>query len=133
MSYNVIRYFSGSIYQPDPFGGYWKQVTSEITTIELTEEEFEMAKKIEPRVITTDTENSLPGGLTINEPQNVAFSIVYDGNKRYSVVAIKFAAGATNSAGPVEVIASNLDLYEAQHEFKKATVNAGLFEIGLDK
>lgn len=90
-----------------------------------------MAKKIEQKVIPTDTEE----GLNFKRPElnNVAFSIVYDGNKRYSVVSIKFAAGATNSAGPVEVIASNLDLYESQHEFKKATVNAGLFEIGLDK
>lgn len=89
-----------------------------------------MAKKIEPKIITTDTEAGL--NYKALELNNSAFSIVYDGNKRYSVVEIKFAAGSTNSAGPVKVIASNLDIYEAQHEFKKATVDAGLFEIRLD-
>lgn len=63
---------------------------------------------------------------------NSAFSIVYNGEKKYSVVEVKFAAGSTNSAGPVKVIASNLDIYEAHHEFKKATIDAGLFEVGLD-
>lgn len=64
---------------------------------------------------------------------NSAFSILYNGNKKYSVVEIKFNAGSTNSAGPVKVIKSDLDIYEAHHEFKKATIDAGLFEIGVDK
>lgn len=110
-----------------------------------------MAKKIETKpfgVQSTFNGNS-EGGLNIIEQSktvvwdvvehqkfpelnNLAFSIIYNGKKKYSVVAIKFDA-ATNTTSGVETIASNLDLYEAQHEFKKATVNAGLFEIGLDK
>lgn len=90
-----------------------------------------MAKKPEPKVITTDTEE----GLNVKAPElnNVAFSIIYNGKKKYSVVKIKFAAGSTNSAGAVEVVEDNLDYYEAQHTFKRETINAGLFEIGVDK
>lgn len=85
-----------------------------------------MAKKIEQKEPTKEV-------VETPELTNSAFSIVYTGNKTYAVVEIKFAAGSTNSAGPVKVVASNLDIYEAHHEFKKATIDAGLFEVGLDK
>jgi hypothetical protein len=61
-----------------------------------------------------------------------AFSIIYNGNKKYSVVQINFDFTSKYTASP-KVIASNLDIYEAHHEFKKATIDAGLFEIGIDK
>ena len=87
-----------------------------------------MAKKIESK---TSTENSLPSGVTFTELPHVAFSVIYNGNKKYSVVKIKFDA-LTNNVGVATIIVSNLDLYEAQYEFKKATIDAGLFEVGLD-
>lgn len=91
-----------------------------------------MAKKLESIItnVTGITETQL--GTPVELP-NVAFSIIYNGKKKYSVVAIKFAAGSTNSAGQVEVIESNLDIYDAHHVFKTTTVNAGLFKIGVDK
>lgn len=97
-----------------------------------------MAKKItdkKPFGVQSVFNDNTDGGLNIVEEvlDSAAFSIVYNGNKKYSVVKIPFASRSTNSAGPVEVVASNLDIYEAQHEFKKATVDAGLFEIRLDK
>jgi len=92
--------------------------------------ELKLAKKIEPRVPTQQTE-SLQGGLTFTELPHVAFSVIYNGKKKYSVVKIKFDA-LTNTVGVATIIANNLDLYEAQYEFKKATIDAGLFEAGLD-
>lgn len=98
-----------------------------------------MAKKIETKPFgvqsTFNGDDSLPGGLNVIEPtfNNKAFSIVYEGKKRYSVVAIPFSAGSSFSTGQVEVVESGLDLYEAQHVFKTSTVKAGLFDEGLDK
>jgi hypothetical protein len=95
-----------------------------------------MAKKIETKPIgvqsTFNNEVGLPGGLNIIELPHVAFSVIYNGKKKYSVVKIKFDA-LTNNVGVATIIANNLDLYEAQYEFKKATIDAGLFEVGLDK
>lgn len=89
-----------------------------------------MAKKIEAKAQTTNTEEP-----TVKSPEltNNAFSIVYTGNKRYCVVKIRFAAGSTNSAGPIETIASELEYYEAQHVFKTETVKGGVFDQGVDK
>ncbi len=90
-----------------------------------------MAKKIEQKEDAYKTVvHNIVQPIELN---NSAFSIVYNGNKKYSVVEIKFDVGSTNSVGPVKVIVGNLDIYEAQYEFKKATIDAGLFEIGLDK
>lgn len=60
---------------------------------------------------------------------NSALSIVYNGNKRYSVVSVPFEGTV---AGTPKVIEDNLDLYEAQHVFKVQTVKAGLFDEGQD-
>lgn len=89
-----------------------------------------MAKKITSALKENE---ETTGGLNVVELNNNAFSIVYTGNKRYSVVKIRFAAGSTNSAGPIETIASELDYYEAQHVFKTETVKGGVFDQGVDK
>jgi hypothetical protein len=91
-----------------------------------------MAKKIEPKVPVTQPTASLQGGLNIIELPNEAFSIIYNGNKRYSVVKIKFDA-LSNIVGEATIVAHDLDIYDAQHEFKKATIDAGLFDQVLDK
>lgn len=94
-----------------------------------------MAKKLEQKpfgVESTFNGKTLRGGLNVIEPTHSAFSIVYTGKKKYSVVEIKFVPETTYTTPPI-VIASNLDIYEAHHEFKKATIDAGLFEVGLDK
>lgn len=94
-----------------------------------------MAKKLEMK--ETEVPTSLSGGISKNEFTNMALSVVYNGNKRYSVVGIKFNPGSsehpTVASSIVEIIESNLDLYEAQHVFKTQTVKAGLFDEGLDK
>ena len=83
-----------------------------------------MAKKLEQKedvIVTAEFEPA---------KQGTALSIVYNGNKKYSVVAIKF--NNTGTSNP-SVIESGLDLYEAQHVFKRETIKAGLFDEGLDK
>lgn len=99
---------------------------SEKTLIAMKKnEENKMAKKIETNitVISKDVVTVLP--------TNKAFSIVYNGNKRYSVIAVTFNP-KENVVGNIEVIESGLDLYEAQHVFKTETVKAGLFDEGIE-
>lgn len=58
--------------------------------------------------------------------ESIAFSIVKTGERLYSVVSVKFNLN-TKESGNVEVLHKDLDLYEAQHQFKVETVNAELF------
>ena len=62
---------------------------------------------------------------------NKAFSIIYTGNKKYSVVVVDFDI-ETGKTGDVKTIESNLDLYECHDVFKKEVVKAGLFDQGHD-
>lgn len=88
-----------------------------------------MAKKetkiVEEKVVEVGTEQSTD---TFNSK---AFSIIYEGSKRYKVVCINFNPD-TGSCGKAETVTSGLDLYEAHDEFKKQVVNAGLFDSALD-
>lgn len=114
------------MFYPDRLGyGKWKTVMSYNKEFNITKEEYEMAKNSMKVLEKTDDvqETFTP---------NKAFSIVYNGNKRYSVVSVDFNP-VTNTTGNVTVIEDNLDLYECQHVFKTSTVKAGLFDEGLDK
>lgn len=85
-----------------------------------------MAKKIETSIAMIN-----PATFK-SEPvlDNVAFSIVKTGEKLYSVFAIDF--NTDGSSGNVRIVAPDIDLFEAQHQFKMAVTDAGLFNI-LDK
>ena len=86
-----------------------------------------MAKKIEVKNKLEDVE-MMPRGNPILD--QVAFSIVKTGEKLYSVYRVDF--NTEGCAGNVKVVAPNLDLFEAQYQFKVAVTDAGLFNI-LDK
>lgn len=81
-----------------------------------------MAKKIEKpevkEVETTGTENV--------EMNNVAFSIVKTGEKKHSVIKVSFNLDE-KVAGNVEILVKDVDIFEAQHEFRMAVIRAGLF------
>jgi len=80
-----------------------------------------MAKKL------TEFVQREPAGLfEAIELNNVAISIVSTGDKKYSVVKIKFDLN-TGTVGNVEVVHKDLDLYESQHQFKILSVNEGIF------
>lgn len=57
---------------------------------------------------------------------NKAFSIVSEGDKKYSVVCIHFNMSGDTS---FSVLEDGLDLYGATDLFKTSVINAGLFEI----
>lgn len=61
---------------------------------------------------------------------NVAFSIVQTSEKLYAVYSVEF--NTKGEAGKVNLVIDNLDLFEAQYQFKLAVTDAGLFNI-LDK
>jgi hypothetical protein len=83
-----------------------------------------MAKKIDVKeTVTTENEVLESIGVELN---NTAVSIVSTGPLKYAVVKIKFDA-KTGVTGSVEVVNSDLDFYEAQHQFKILTVNVGIF------
>lgn len=65
-----------------------------------------------------------PDALT--KLNSTALSIVATGNKKYSVVSVKFDLD-TGLSGKVEVLHKGLDMFEAQHQFKVETVKAGIF------
>jgi hypothetical protein len=59
--------------------------------------------------------------------ENTAVSIVKNEDRTYSVVYVKFNP-TTLQSGSVTVLKEGLDMYEAQHQFKIATVEFGIFE-----
>ena len=69
-------------------------------------------------------------GLSNIEPRpemtSTALSIVSTRDRIYSVVSVKFNLD-TKESGEVEVLHSDLDIYEAQYQFKMETVKLGLF------
>ena len=81
-----------------------------------------MAKKIVQQI----QENTSVEVSETPELTNVAFSIIKTGDKKFSVVKVGLNLDA-KVAGNVEIVAKDLDIYEAQHEFKIATVKAGFF------
>ena len=82
-----------------------------------------MAKKIEQKI---EAIVAAINPETIEVYDNVALSIVQTGEKVYSVVSVEFNL-ATGKSGKVTVLHKDLDVYEAQHQFKIETVNNGLF------
>lgn len=88
-----------------------------------------MAKK-ETRV-SEEVNVSIPA-VKVTEFTRKAFSIVYEGDRNYRVVSINYNPTENLASSSVEVVASGLDLYDAQEEFKKQVVMAGLFDNGLD-
>jgi hypothetical protein len=78
-----------------------------------------MAKKIEANIAVINVE-------TIKVLPSTALSIVSVGDRIYSVVSVKFNLD-TKEAGEIEVLHSDLDIYEAQYQFKMETVKLGLF------
>jgi hypothetical protein len=94
----------------------------------LTEDN--MAKKIENNVVAENAVINVE--VAKAQPTNTALSIVYNGNKKYSVIKVKFNPEVGN-VGSVEVIENNLDLYQSHAVFKAETVKAGLFDQGVDK
>ena len=83
-----------------------------------------MAKKI-VKEDTATTENEVLESIGV-ELNNTAISIIPTGLKKYSVVKIKFDA-KTGITGSVEIVKEDIDIYEAQHEFKVLSVKEGLF------
>lgn len=81
-----------------------------------------MAKKIEVNIAMINPATFKPEPVL----ESIAFSIVKTGDKLYSVISVKFNLD-TGESGNVEVLHKDLDLYEAQHQFKVETVNAELF------
>ena len=80
-------------------------------------------KKEKPMIATTENEVLEAIGVELN---NTAISIVSTGHLKYAVVKIKFDA-KTGITGSVEVVKADVDMYEAQHQFKILTVNEGIF------
>ena len=81
-----------------------------------------MAKKIETNIAMIN-----PATFK-HEPvlESIALSIVKTGDKIYAVVSVKFNL-ETKEAGEVTILHKDLDLYEAQYQFKMEIVNAGIF------
>ena len=80
-------------------------------------------KKEKPMIATNETEVLEAIGVELN---NTAISIVSTGHLKYAVVKIKFDA-KTGITGSVEVVKADVDMYEAQHQFKVLTVEEGIF------
>ena len=74
-----------------------------------------MAKKIEKKEEAEE--------VTFNDS---AVSIVKTGEKKYSVVIVKFNL-ETNEVGEIITKHSGLDLFDAQYYFKLVSVDLGLF------
>lgn len=86
-----------------------------------------MAKKIKETNITEDAPKAEAVVESVVAYNTKAFSIVFNGDKKYSVVEIPFDS-ATGNVGKLNVIKDNIDYYDAIDEFKKGVVKAGLFE-----
>lgn len=79
-----------------------------------------MAKKIVNDVIDErfDTVPNLP---------SVAVSIIETSDRLYSVISVGFNL-ESGQAGDIKVLHKDLDIYEAQYQFKMETINAGMFK-----
>ena len=87
-----------------------------------------MAKKVFPRNEHEDSQplKTLEEQFSVVELNDTAISIVATGDKKYSVVKIKFDLN-TGNVGKVEVVQEGLDVYESQYQFKMLSVTEGLF------
>lgn len=146
--YKGTYHFTSSIFQPLRFSGYWKQINESTVEFDITKEQFEelkMSKKLSvydrlPETTLQKVERENPE--LVEEAfekhkaeesiiANFAFSIVYEGKKKYSLVKIGFNP-ETNQLGGLEILRKGMDIYSAQNEFK-AMVAKTIFKPGVDK
>ena len=78
-----------------------------------------MAKKLEIKEVTTVVE------IEKKPLENTAFSVIKTGKKLYALVSVKFNP-ETKEAGEVTIISSDLDFYEAQHQFRTTVIKSGI-------
>lgn len=82
-----------------------------------------MAKKV---VTKRELEDDQIVGDEFQPLTDSALSIIKTGEKLYSVVKIGFNP-ETGYTGEVEIVCKDLDIYEAQYQFKMLTVELGIF------
>lgn len=87
-----------------------------------------MAKKVNKETnVTTDDTPVTETTVTESSLPTKAFSVIYKGNNKFSVVEIPFNP-ENNKVGELNVVKDNTDYYDAIDVFKRSVVRAGLFE-----